>query len=352
MNSDIDFVLLWVNNKDPLWKREMQKYSSKSISYANNKNNYRDWDNLQYLFRAFEYFTPWVNKIHFVTYGHVPSWLNINNPKLSIVKHSDFLEDYNLPVFNSRAIEVNLHKIPNLSEKFVYFNDDFFILEKLSPNAFFKNNLPIDVCISDIMHEGEIAHTIVNNIDIINKHHNRHINTNLTKRSIILNNFTKWFSIKYGKYVLNTLLLLKWKTFTGFLTNHHPQPYLKSTFIELWRLEKNILNLTSSSKFKDSKDVNQYLFRYWQLVKGNFIPDNYKNVFLKRKYVNLRSMNDVESAANDIKSRRYQFYCPNDTLEKSRFTKRSITEEEFEIAKKLIKDSLHTILPNKSSYEV
>lgn len=32
-----------------------------------------------------------------------------------------------MPTFNSRSIETLLHRIPNLSENYVFFNDDFFL---------------------------------------------------------------------------------------------------------------------------------------------------------------------------------------------------------------------------------
>ena len=70
---------------------KQKKQSIVLVKNADNRNvRFRDWDNMQYWFRAVEKFAPWVNKIHFVTYGHLPKWLNINNPKLNIAKHSDF----------------------------------------------------------------------------------------------------------------------------------------------------------------------------------------------------------------------------------------------------------------------
>lgn len=33
---------------------------------------YRDWENLKYWFRGVETFAPWVNKVYFITYGHIP----------------------------------------------------------------------------------------------------------------------------------------------------------------------------------------------------------------------------------------------------------------------------------------
>lgn len=349
-NEPIDFILPWVDGSDPDWLNDFNQYKPLN-SHINQKNNYRDWDNLKYQFRSFEFFSPWVNKIYFVTYGHVPSWLNLEHEKLVIVKHSDFLKKENLPIFNSHAIEVNLHRIKGLSEKFVYFNDDTFILQAITPQAFFKNNLPVNVAISDVMHEGEIAHIMVNNIDTINKNFNRHIGQSFKKNTIIRQNLSKWFHYQYGFHCIKTLLLMYWPTFTGFVGYHHPQPFLKSSFRQLWEKEDALLNKVSASRFRDSSDVNQYLFKYWQFVTGNFYPDSYKNAYTKRKSINMRTVQDAVQAAEDIKSKRFQMYCPNDTLEKSRYTRESISDEEFKYCKDIINQSLEIIMPDKSSFE-
>ena len=70
-----------------------------------------------------------------------PSWLNVANEKIVVVKHEDFIPKEYLPTFNSHTIELNLHRIKGLSEYFIYFNDDTFILDKLQEKDFFKNGL-------------------------------------------------------------------------------------------------------------------------------------------------------------------------------------------------------------------
>ncbi len=128
----IDFVVTWVDNNDVEWRTTKNFYAGLSSNIQEEQGGdlrYRDWGGLlQYWFRGVEKFTPWVNKIHFVTYGHVPKWLNLNHPKLNIVKHKEFMKEEYLPTFNSCAIEINLHKIEGLAENFVYFNDDFLSL--------------------------------------------------------------------------------------------------------------------------------------------------------------------------------------------------------------------------------
>ena len=142
-NTPIDFVIIWVDGNDPEWQAEKAKYAPPSDS-DDRIERYRDWGLLPYWFRGVEKFAPWVNKIHFVTWGHIPKWLNTEHPKLNIVRHQDYIPEKYLPTFSSNPIELNLHRIKGLSENFVYFNDDTFIISPVSKNVFFKNDLPCD----------------------------------------------------------------------------------------------------------------------------------------------------------------------------------------------------------------
>ena len=123
----IDFVIIWVDGNDKEWRAEKDKYDDKPISTSNSEVRFRDWDNLQYWFRGVEKYAPWVRKIHFITWGHLPTWLNTEHPKLHIVRHEDYIPNEYLPVFNSNVLEIYMHKIEGLSEEFVYFNDDIFL---------------------------------------------------------------------------------------------------------------------------------------------------------------------------------------------------------------------------------
>ena len=143
-NEDqIDFVITWVDGNDPDWKEEKNRFTSTSED-DNRVQRFRDWNNLQYWFRGVEKFAPYVHKIYFITWGHIPAWLNINNKKLIIIKHSDYMPSKYLPSFNSNAIELNMHRIKGLSEKFVYFNDDVFLIRPTKPSDFFYHGKPCD----------------------------------------------------------------------------------------------------------------------------------------------------------------------------------------------------------------
>ena len=142
--NKIDFVLPWVDGSDEAWIRQRNEYLNIRDGDLSN-SRFRDWENLQYWFRGVEKYAPWVRKIHFVTWGHLPKGLNTEHTKLNIVRHEDFIPEKFRPTFNSHTIEWNFHRIPGLAEKFVYFNDDVFLLRSVKPENFFKNGKPVDM---------------------------------------------------------------------------------------------------------------------------------------------------------------------------------------------------------------
>ena len=143
---DIDFVITWVDMEDPKWKAEFAKYSGKKENEKNgvSEARFRDYGFLKYWFRGVEKFAPWVRKIHFVTSGQKPEWLDESNPKINLVNHKDYIPSEFLPTYNSVVIERYLHKIPDLAEHFVYFNDDFYIINNISTERFFKNGVQLN----------------------------------------------------------------------------------------------------------------------------------------------------------------------------------------------------------------
>ena len=328
---DIDFVILWVNGNDPKWKEEFEKHSST----PNISTEHRDWDNMHYIFRAFEEFTPWVRKIHFVTWGHLPKWLNKNHPKLHIVNHTDILNEINQPVFNSNAIEPNIHKINDLSEQFVLFNDDCFLTSPIKPDRFFKNNLPCDAFISNTLSSSAgVGHFVLNNLEILNCH--------FSKRKAYKENIFKVFSRNYSfSDNIRNLALLPWPRFTGFIDPHQPQPFLKSTFEEVWNKEKEILEQTSASKVRACTDINQYLFRYWQLAQGRFVPISMKDTAYEEITMENITSGKIEKL---ISSPNYKMVCLNDTEDMN-------NKENFNHAKEVIQSYFDKILPLKSSFE-
>lgn len=327
----IDFVILWVDDKDIEWQRTKEKYEPKDKN-ANTKNKYRDWDNLKYWFRGVEKFAPWVNKIYFLTYGHLPKWLNTENPKLKIIKHEEFIDKEYLPTFNSNAIELNIHKIKELSEKFVLFNDDVFIIDTVKREDFFEDNLPKDIFAENaIIPDGDIfTHTMFNNIEVINKYYD--------KRKVEKKNRGKYYNLKYGKNNIRTLLLKPYKKYVGFYNPHICTAFKKDYFEKVWKLEKEKCDNTSKSKFRNKDNITQYLIRYFQLLDGNFKPR--KSNFGKLLEI---TNNNVDHIVINILNQKEKVICINDNDIEGKI--------DFEMVKEKINSAFEKILPQKSEFE-
>jgi len=329
MSGKIDFVITWVDGSDPAWQKSRSSYLA--ACEEDHSFYYRDWDNLQYWFRGIEKYTPWVNKVHFVTCGHLPPWLNTRHPQLNIVKHEDFMPEKYLPTFNSHSIEINLHRIKGLEEQFVYFNDDTFIIDHMQPQDFFKQGLPCASLILTVLAPrvpgDPFFHYYINDLAVINHHFSK---KQLRK---------KWFSLKYGKLLLRNLYLAPvycFYGFFGFLNFHMPNSYLISTFKEVWEKEYHTLDAAAAHKFRTISDVNQYVFSYWQFAAGNFHP---RKTDCGRFFI--AGENDQELLAS-MSAPKCQMICIND----------SIAEIDFEAEKDMIKQQFNKLLPDQSAFEL
>lgn len=329
---DIDFVVSWVDMADPEWRREFEKYSTKKKEEKNgvSEARFRDPGFLRYWFRGVEKFAPWVRTIHFVTAGQRPSWLDTSNPRLHLVDHGDFIPGEFLPTYNSVVIERYMHRIPGLADRFVYFNDDFHIINTVSPERFFLNGVPRDIAVFQYNPSwSQWYRRIKNNIRLINRH--------FDKREVMKRDHDKWFNKDYdGKDQMNRLLR-PYRKFITLRTPHNAQPYLKSTFEEVWQAEGEELRRTSVNRFRASDDYTPELFRTWQICRGNFEP---YNTYRDTKMFPL--MIKSEKAIEAIENQAYSLVCLND----------NVRIRNYDEVMARIRGAFEKILPEKSGFEL
>ncbi|KAM4037761.1 N-acetylglucosamine-1-phosphotransferase subunits alpha/beta [Anomaloglossus baeobatrachus] len=104
-------------------------------------SRFEDNEELRYSLRSIEKHAPWVRHVFIVTNGQIPSWLNLDNPRVTIISHQElFLNTSHLPTFSSPAIESHIHRIPGLSQKFIYMNDDVMFGTHVWPDDFFSHS--------------------------------------------------------------------------------------------------------------------------------------------------------------------------------------------------------------------
>lgn len=338
-NTLIDFVIPWVDGSDPDWQAAKALYdqsgaSSMSGFQNDERTRYEDWGLLRFWFRGVERFAPWVNKIHFVTWGHVPSWLDVDHPKINIVCHEDYLPEAYRPTFSAHPIELNLHRIEGLSEQFVYFNDDTFLIAKTRPKDFFKKGLPRATAglVPLRVQKGDWFYFPLNNIAIINEH--------FQLRKSIIPHLGKWFNPKYGINNLINLLMLAFPAFYGFNEYHLPNSFLKSTYETVWKEEENILKETSTHRYRHHSDVSQWLMENWQFASGKFMPRSYK--FGKAFYLSGDTTKMLPQLYEYITKQRGRVVCVNDG---------ALTSEQATEAKNVTQEAFRKLLPAKSSFE-
>lgn len=130
----MDAVITYVNGLDPVWQQSYAAFFGEDLL----QKRFRDWGTLKYLLRGIETYLPFVERVYLVVSGEsqVPEW--VNREHLHIVLHEDIIPEEYLPVFSSNPIEMCLHRIPGLSEEYVYFNDDCFPVAPCEPTDFFE----------------------------------------------------------------------------------------------------------------------------------------------------------------------------------------------------------------------
>ena len=310
--ESIDFVLMWVDGTDPRWlarKRECAaaEAGQSSDADANGECRYREMGLLRYWFRGVERFAPWVGRIFLVTDGQKPDWLDETHPKLCLTDHRDFMPSKYLPSFQSSSIEINLHRIRGLSETFVLFNDDMFLLRPCAPGCFFRGGLPVlpcDLGIPNWLGPSRASRIVVNNCGIL-----RHC---LDVNRLVRRNFPKFLDVRalgWGRAAKNLLSFAVNRTVIQGCFGHLALPHLKSTFEAVWGARPGIMDRTSSHRFRHDDDVNQWFLSSWNLVTGRFHPANEKRM---GGCIGLRE-ETLETACEGIVRHRWPQICLNDT---------------------------------------
>ena len=154
MNKDfpIDIVIPWVDGNESKLKEKMKLYVENKELFESKKfrTRFDQVEEIKFSIDSILKFAPYIGNVFLVTDDQVPSFLRegIRTEKYSKVKIIDHkvifkgFEEF-LPVFNSNSIETMVYKIPDLSEHFIYFNDDLFLIKETKPSDFFRDGNPV-----------------------------------------------------------------------------------------------------------------------------------------------------------------------------------------------------------------
>lgn len=307
----IDFVFPFVDMRDKVWQ-EAYKKKRRELGLPEDilKTRYRSWDNLKYVFRSIAKNAPWVGKVHLVVSNieQIPDW--VDAAKVNIVLHEDFIPGEYRPAFSSRIIETHLGDIPNLSERFVFTNDDIFILNPLKEEELFKGNVPG-----------------------LQK-----------KRAVGLNSMTKRMEWAELSLISAHFKMRLPNPEAGFPKppHHTITPMLKETVRTVDTIFGSEIK-ESITPFREDKNFNQYLYTYYQLFSGKYFESewSYGCESIKEGDCVLDKANDI---ARIIRMRGYDTLCINETYD--------FDDGFFETIKNIINSSFEDIFPDKCKYEL
>ena len=339
-SAPIDFVITWVDGSDPKWLEEKNQYLKQSEDENTRTDNgearYRDWGILPYWFRAVEKYAPWVQNIYFITYGHLPDWLKQDAPKLKIVKHEDFIPKKYLPTFNSTPIELNIHRIQELSEHFVYFNDDVFLCSPVKPSDFFRGGEPNLTAIAEplrVWNNNEFEHKRFVTVGVVNNYFGWGIKKTIRK------NPEKWFLVFFGEKRQYNRLSYEAGILLGMIFPHVGVPFRKSTMGKVWEAIPDVMDSTCYFRFRNPKEVIHQVFTLWEMAEGSFNavgPKHHGKVFTRPQ----KQYADIMKA---LLSKEYKMICINDSPD--------VSHEDYLSCKERIVEAFQIAFPEKSSFE-
>lgn len=309
-NKKIDLVYLWVDGEDENWLKKKAHYQSeKCEEEAIKKCRFISNDELKYSLRSVEKNASWINKIYIVTDDQIPSWLNLKNDKVRIVDHSEIVPQDKLPLFNSNAIELRIPFIPNLSEYFLYANDDMFFWSRVDEDFFFEGEKPICRLFSVMKLDDDSERVYDKTIHLA---------------------YRKVFE-KFRKPKI-----------TGS-PHHCIDAYKKSIFIDCLNSFPELVSNTLENRFRTSEDWQRMIVIYYTLATGQGVEKWVKPTWLDknvfRKVLDTKCFNLSKRTIKRIEQIRAKLVCLNDcekTTDKDRLKVHEIMEKHF---------------PEKSSFE-
>ena len=294
--SPVDIVYLWVDGNDAQWRarrrlaRQRLTFDDQvdMAAYSNVEGRFRDNDELRYSLRALEQFFPGHGHVYLVTDQQTPNWLS-RHPRLTVIDHRELIPANALPTFDSGHIESYIHRIPGLSERYIYFNDDVFLGAPLDLNHwFFEGGVCVgwshDAPVSDVaMQPGSTALE------------------NACRRSIA--------------WLRNDAALSAQSPYVGDFRTfaHAPRPMLKSVMLALEDIAPELFVSVRSTVFRSWEHptlVSDFVLR-WSLQHGFAKVRDYRFAHVST------GAPDAAAALQDIAQRlgRIDFFCVNDTTD-------------------------------------
>ncbi|WP_062076866.1 stealth family protein [Demequina globuliformis] len=314
VTDPIDVVYTWVDGNDPAWlARKAERTGDTEREEYNDAadvpSRYADRDELRYSLRSLEMYAPWVRHIYIVTDRQRPAWLVEGHPRVTVVDHSEIFSDPSvLPVFNSHAIESQLHHIPGLSDRYLYINDDIMFGRPVAAQTFFGPGGLTKFFRSKAVLD--VAEPSARDLPVLSAAKNN--------RALVRDAFGVTITQKF---------------------KHTPHPQRKDVLADLEATHADLFAQTQASVLRHPKDISitSALHHYWAYASGRAHEGS-----IRYGYLDL-ARPDVRSQLALLRQRRnLDVFCLNET---------NATPEQMAELDQIVPAFLEQVFPVPSSFE-
>lgn len=150
----VDAVITWVDGNDVNWQEKINIYAETKIDFNKKKESvrYNSIGEINIAIKSIIKNAAFVKNIFLITDNQTPDLFHElkllaleSDINLEIIDHQIIFKGFEqfLPSFNSCSIGCMLFRIPNLSNHFIIFNDDTFLMRETKITDFFINDLPV-----------------------------------------------------------------------------------------------------------------------------------------------------------------------------------------------------------------
>lgn len=282
IDFEVDLVVPFVNNREKVWLKTHEEYCSKhkkdGLCTETQSVRFDDLGFFRFMLEGVKKFMPFIRKVHLIVSNieQVPSY--VDTTKINIVLHKDIIPPKFLPTFNSTTIEMFIHNIPDLTEHFIYSNDDMFPVGMLSKEDFFTKDGKIKMSFTEL----ELG------------------NSTSSFRKVCFNN---------QLYVCNSFGF-KCEGDKFIKPKHTMTPMLKS-HVELVRNKDKKTIEDNISAFRTTKQHNQYIFPIYEILTNNCVESP-----IDFSYIDFSEGKD--KIIEEILNKNRQIVCINDVETKER----------------------------------
>ncbi len=312
--TPVDVVYLWVNGNDAAWRAKRQSAARRLSAdgeaalapFSNVEGRFRDNDELRFSLRALERFFPDHGHIFVVTDGQTPEWL-ARTANLTVIDHRELIPSQCLPTFDSGNIESYIHRIPGLSERYFYLNDDVFFGAPVDLNDWFWDKGVYVAWSNDAEVTDEPLRPDSTSLENGSRLSNSWLMAKAETQACMAHSIGHSFERMHGRE-LDTHYQHTFRIFA-----HAPRPMLKSILFELEHEAEDLFERVRSTVFRQwdrPTIVSDFVLR-WMLAHG---------IAKVREYSHSYVSTGLASHRQELKhlSARFgalAFFCINDTTD-------------------------------------